>query len=76
MEEFRMGIDPRPDWFQDKVTSNDITTHYVNKDEESNGPFDEKKTYAYVYGLKANYGDIIVKNNNGFIYIKNYNPKN
>jgi hypothetical protein len=29
IEAFRMGIDARPDWFQDKVTSNDITTYAI-----------------------------------------------
>jgi hypothetical protein len=30
IEAFRMGVDPRPDWFQNEVTAGNITTHLVD----------------------------------------------
>lgn len=69
IEAFRMGIDPRPDWFQDKVSSNDIITYADKKDE---GPFNFRKTYCDIKTLEGtmqgDYGDYIIKGVQGEIY--------
>jgi hypothetical protein len=69
IEAFRMGIDARPDWFQDKVTSNDITTYAVGEDEN---PFNFKKTYCTIKTLEGtmlgDFGDYIIKGVQGEVY--------
>jgi len=64
IEAFQMGIDHLPDWFMDKVTSNDIKIKAVEEDESWN-PFDFKRTYCLIETLegrmKGNYGDYIIK---------------
>lgn len=71
IEAFRMGVDPRPDWFQDKVSSNKITTHLVEK-EVDEGRFKFKQTYCLIKTLegvmKDDYGDYIIKGINNEIY--------
>jgi hypothetical protein len=71
IEAFRMGIDPRPDWFQDEVTKNNITTHYVASN-HGEGPFNFKQTYCYINTLEGtmlgDYGDYIIKGIKGEIY--------
>lgn len=70
IEAFRMGIDPRPDWFQDKVSSNDITTHCVS--DRSECPFNFNETYCLINILegtmKGDYGDFIIKGVKGEVY--------
>lgn len=61
VEAFIMGIDDIPDWFMDKVTSNEIIlSRNVNE------------TYCYIKTLegtmKADYGDYIIKGINGEVY--------
>ena len=60
-DKFRMGIDPRPDWFIDKVNTNEIITYYVNEenDEYLSDPFEFKQTYAMIGNVKVNYGEWI-----------------
>lgn len=72
IEAFRMGIDVRPDWFCDKVTTNEITTHYVDKESENASPFQYKRTYCLINTLegqmKGDFGDYIIQGVNGEIY--------
>ena len=74
IEAFRMGIDPRPDWFQDKVTANEIITFVIakNKDDETGNPFQFQSTGCIIKTLegemKGNYGDYIIKGIKGEIY--------
>lgn len=69
VEAFRMGINPHPDWFQDKVSSNDIITYAYGNSE---GPFIFRKTYCDIKTLegtmRADYGDYIIKGIQGEIY--------
>jgi hypothetical protein len=88
IEAFRMGIDTRPDWFQNKVTTNEIITFNVDEDDLSNDatdPFEQKRTYCKIKTLegemKGDYGDYIIQGVNGEIYpckpdifIKTYEP--
>lgn len=71
IEAFRMGIDARPDWFQDKVSDNEIIT-YRCEDEEDEGPFSFSKTYCVIKTLEGDmrgeYGDYIIQGVNGEIY--------
>ncbi len=47
IDAFIMGVDPRPDWFTDKVNTGDIITYLV--DEESRySPFEFQETYTPV----------------------------
>lgn len=58
IEAFKYNIDPRPDWFQDKVTTNEIVTY----------PDDScwiKTLEGTMQGLK---GDYIIKGVAGEIY--------
>ena len=70
IEAFRMGIDPRPDWFQDAVTSGDIKTHRV--DEPPSTVFDHGETYCTIKTLEGemtgNYGDYIIQGVKGEVY--------
>lgn len=64
IEAFRMGIDNRPDWFQDKVSEDKIVT-YEN-------PFESFKTYCVISTfegmMRGDYGDYIIKGIKGEIY--------
>lgn len=70
IEAFRVGIENIPDWFMDKVTSNDIILRRI--------PFDEARatnyglTYCEIKTLegvmRGDYGDFIIKGVNGEIY--------
>ena len=72
IEAFRIGIDPRPDWFQDKVTNNEITTYNVSEKKQKVSPFEYRKTYCKIKTLEGemvgNYGDYIVKGVNDEVY--------
>jgi hypothetical protein len=62
MKYFRMGVDPRPDWFTVRVTDNKIITY---SDDPDQGPFSFKRTYCDIRSdsgeiLKANFGDYIL----------------
>jgi hypothetical protein len=70
IEAFRYGIDGRPDWFQDKVSSNDIITYC---DEEVSSPFQKSdKLWCEINTLegvmRGEYGDYIIKGVQGEIY--------
>jgi hypothetical protein len=69
IDAFRMGIDPRPDWFQDKVSTNEIITHAWR---ESFSPFDHSTTWCEIKTLegtmRGDYGDYIIQGVNGEVY--------
>ncbi|HDR7263618.1 hypothetical protein [Bacillus sp. CH_203] len=70
IEAFKYGVDGRPDWFQDKVTSNEITTHCG---EELSNPFERStnlwcEIHTLEGRMKGAYGDYIIKGVNGEIY--------
>lgn len=64
IEAFRMGIDYRPDWFQDEVTKGKIRTYSVKEG--------SRKTFCLIETLegkmKGGYGDYIIKGVEGEIY--------
>lgn len=64
IEAFKFGIDYRPDWFQDEVTKNNITTYKMNGNNE--------KIRCIIKTLEGNmeglYGDYIIQGVNGEIY--------
>ena len=66
VEAFQYGIDVRPDWFNDKVTSNDIVTHIGNDIKETQYYYCEIKTLEGV--MTGSLGDFIIKGVNGEIY--------
>lgn len=72
IEAFRMGIDNRPDWFQDKVSENEIVTYRVPEDENNEDPFEFSRTYCVIKTLegmmRGEYGDYIIKGVKGEIY--------
>ena len=67
IEAFRLGIDYIPDWFMDKVTTNDIILHGT-----SSGFEHHNDTNADIKTLEgwhhANFGDFIIKGTAGEIY--------
>jgi hypothetical protein len=72
IEAFKMGIDPIPDWFMDKVTDKKITLK-SDKPENHSDPFDHSyKTWCIIETLEGmmvgDYGDMIIKGVNGECY--------
>jgi hypothetical protein len=69
IEAFKMGINARPDWFQDKVTENEIITY---SEEPDAGPFEHTRTYCEIKTLegtmRGDYGDYIIQGVKGEIY--------
>jgi len=66
IEAFRYGIDNRPDWFNDKVTTNEIITH-VGYDLRSPEEFYcEIKTLEGI--MRGDYRDYIIQGIKGEIY--------
>jgi hypothetical protein len=72
IEAFRMGIDPWPDWFHDKVSANEIVTSPVDESDAELGPFTPSKIYCTIKTLEGvmtgNYGDYIIQGVNGEVY--------
>lgn len=64
IEAFKYGIDPRPDWFNDKVTANEIVT-FISL-EDSSLCYCEIKTLEGV--MRGDCGDYIIKGVKGEIY--------
>lgn len=64
IEAFKYGIDPRPDWFNDKVTANEIIT-FISL-EDSSVYYCEIKTLEGV--MKGEHGDYIIQGVKGEIY--------
>jgi hypothetical protein len=75
IEAFRMGIDARPDWFQDKVSTNEIITFVVAENRiegELTNPFKYNKTGCIITTLEGDmtgdYGDYIIQGVKGEVY--------
>jgi hypothetical protein len=73
VEAFIMGVENRPDWFQDEVTKCNIETRFSdNMPERGLNPFEFRPTYCLIKTLegimKGDYGDYIIKGVNGEIY--------
>ena len=67
IEAFRLGIDYIPDWFMDKVTSNDIVLHGTSSGfEHYDDTNADIKTLEGI--MHANFGDFIIKGVKGEIY--------
>lgn len=67
IEAFRLGIDSIPDWFMDKVASNDIILHGKSSGfEHCDDTNADIKTPEGV--MHANFGDFIIKGIKGEIY--------
>ena len=66
IEAFQYGIDNRPDWFGDKVTSNDIITHIGTDRKETQDYYCEIKTLEGI--MTGQLGDFIIQGVNGEIY--------
>lgn len=66
IEAFKYGFDNRPDWFDDKVTSNDIITHVGNDIHCKEDYYCEIKTLEGT--MRGNCGDYIIKGVQGECY--------
>ena len=67
IEAFRIGIDYIPDWFMDKVSTNEIILHGKSTAFEHYN--DTHCTIRTLEGnMRAEYGDYIIKGVNGEIY--------
>jgi hypothetical protein len=63
---FRYGIDARPDWFDSKVTSNEIITHIGIDRKETQDYYCEIKTLEGV--MVGKLGDYIIQGIQGEVY--------
>lgn len=72
VEAFRMGIDPRPDWFQSEVAKNRIITDLTDDEINDGNPWNHKKTCCIIKTLegemRGDYGDYIIQGVQGEIY--------
>jgi len=66
IEAFKYGIDYRPDWFNDKVTTNEIITFVGYNLKNPEEYYCEIKTLEGV--MRGNCGDYIIKGVKGEIY--------
>jgi len=66
IEAFKYGTDARPDWFNDKVTSNEIVTFVGTDIRDSSEYYCEIKTLEGI--MRGNCGDYIIKGVQGEIY--------
>ena len=66
VEAFRFYVDPMPDWFMDKVTSNEIVIHDSNYRTDGNFAYCIIKTLEGE--MKANAGDHIIKGTMNEVY--------
>jgi len=66
IEAFKYGIDPRPDWFSDKVTSNQIITYVGTDVRDPSEYYCEIKTLEGI--MRGDCGDYIIKGVQGEIY--------
>jgi hypothetical protein len=66
IEAFKYGIEPRPDWFNDKVTSNEIITYAGTDMRDSSEYYCEIKTLEGI--MRGNCGDYIIKGVQGEVY--------
>lgn len=66
IEAFRYGMDSRPDWFDTKVTSNEIITYVGTDIRDSSQYYCEIKTLEGI--MRGNCGDYIIKGVQGEVY--------
>ena len=66
IEAFKYGIDPRPDWFNDKVTSNEIITYVGTDIRDSSEYYCKIKTLEGI--MIGGCGDYIIQGVQGEIY--------
>lgn len=66
IEAFQYGVDSRPDWFCDKVSSNDIITHWSDNRRSPENTYCEIKTLEGV--MRGDCYDYIIKGIKGEIY--------
>ena len=66
IEAFRYGMESRPDWFDTKVTSNDIITYVGTDIRDSSQYYCEIKTLEGI--MRGNCGDYIIKGVQGEVY--------
>jgi hypothetical protein len=66
IQSFKYGIEPIPDWFMDKVTSNEIITYVGTDIRDSSEYYCEIKTLEGI--MRGNCGDYIIKGIKGEIY--------
>ena len=66
MGAFRLGRDPMPDWFCDKRSANEITTH--NVDDRWRGGPDVALIKTLEGTMRAEYGDWIIRGVQGEVY--------
>jgi hypothetical protein len=62
IEAFQLGIHYVPDWFMDKVSSNDIILYNISE----NDGYAEIKTLEGI--MKANHGDYVILGVQGEVY--------
>ena len=66
IDAFRLGHDPMPDWFCDKRSANEITTH--NVDDRWRGGPDVALIKTLEGTMRAEYGDWIIRGVQGEVY--------
>ena len=66
IEAFRYAMDSRPDWFDTKVTSNEIITYVGTDIRDSSQYYCEIKTLEGI--MRGNCGDYIIKGVQGEVY--------
>lgn len=72
VEAFKMGVDPRPDWFEFEVIKKKIITHLTDDEIDDGNPWSHKKTCCTIHTLegamRGEYGDYIIRGVKGEIY--------
>ena len=66
IEAFRFGVDSIPDWFMDKVSSNDIILRATRG--EYRGDLNRAEIKTLEGTMTASYGDFVIKGVAGEIY--------
>ena len=66
IEAFQYGVDSRPDWFCDKVSTNEIITYWGSGTDEPENCYCEIKTLEGI--MRGDCFDFIIQGVNGEIY--------
>lgn len=66
IDAFQYGVEPRPDWFSDKVTTNEIVTYCESDLRQPEDYYCEIKTLEGI--MRGNCFDFIIQGVNGEIY--------
>lgn len=66
IDAFQYGVDYRPDWFCNKVTTNEIITYWGDDQLNAENTYCEIKTLEGV--MRGDYLDFIIQGINGEIY--------